>query len=150
MARRRRQSSTRRSDETFDFSSDPPLLRQLSKPTIRLSPVVETIVRHTAPTALRDIEDRRTYHPQGKQRPARSIDKPTHRLVMPVHPKAPAQNKRTQAPRMPHTVQFAAPKKVLVCIRRKTRKEVLHALNKTGKGARARHRRQSEYTTIRC
>lgn len=150
MARRNRRSTTRRSEETFDFSS-PQLLRKLNPSVIKIVPVVETI-RHTSPTAYREIEDRRTYHPQRAQRPARSIDKPVHRLVITKGPEHPPTRKPSQAKlsALPHRVQFQAPKKVLICVRRQARKEVLHALNKTGKGARARQRHQTPYSRIKC
>lgn len=152
MARRRRRTETRRSEETPDFSSPERLLRTIKPPSVKLSPVVETIVRHTSPTALREIEDRRTYHPQGPKRPARSVDKPLHRLVITKGPEHPAPSKRSQATlsALPKGVSFHAPKKVLVCVRRQARKEVLFALSKTGKGARARRRRHSYYSKIGC
>lgn len=45
--------------------------------------------------------------------------------------------------------KFAVPEKVTVCVRRKQRREVLFAKRKTGKGAKAR-RRRNYYTAIHC
>lgn len=148
MARRRSERNSTSKRETFDFANDSELLsRTFQQPTFRPAP----LVHHTSPSSriLHEIEDRRTYHPDGPTRPARSYDKPVHRLTVPVHPKN--VNKRsTASAALPRTVQFEAPKRVLVCIRRQKRKEVLFALKKTGKGARARKHRQSFYSSIRC
>lgn len=147
MGRRSRQKSSAKR-ETFDFPNDSELLREYTKP----KPAYRPIVTHTAPKALTPIEDRRTYHPQGKARPARSLNKSQHRLAIatskPAHVRS-AKRSVGQA-RLPHAVQFEAPKQVLVCIRRKARKEVLFALRKTGKGARAKRHRQSYYSNVRC
>lgn len=43
--------------------------------------------------------------------------------------------------RAPHVVKFTAPKETLICVRRHRRKEVLHALKKTGKGGQKKPRR---------
>lgn len=146
MARNRRDRSSR-SEETSDFSND---LNTLLRPPAQ-SYSVQPIVHHTSPSSsiLSDIEDRRTYHPDGPARPARSIDRPTHTLTLPVHPKN-VNKSRSDLSSLPRTVQFQAPKKVLVCIRRQQRKEVLFALRKTGKGAKARKHRRSFYSDIRC
>lgn len=146
MARNRRDRQSR-SEETSDFSND---LRSLLRPP-QQTYSVQPIVHHTSPssTLLSDIEDRRTYHPDGPSRPARSLDRPTHTLVLPVHPKN-VNKSRAGLSALPKTVQFQAPKKVLVCIRRNQRKQVLHALKLTGKGSKARRHRKTEYTSIRC
>lgn len=148
MARRRGRSPSR-SEETPDFSND--LNTLLRAPPQRPSYVVQPIVHHTSPSAsiLSDIEDRRTYHPDGPARPARSLDRPTHTLTLPVHPKN-VNKSRASSSSLPTTVQFEAPRKVLVCIRRAQRKQVLFALNKTGKGAKAKRHRRSFYSSIRC
>lgn len=46
-------------------------------------------------------------------------------------------------------LRFAVPKDVGVCVRRKSRREVLFALRKTGKGARSR-RRRNEWSGVTC
>lgn len=45
---------------------------------------------------------------------------------------------------------FVLPKKTLICVRRGVRKEVLHALKKTSKGAGSSRRRKNQFTNIRC
>lgn len=147
MARNRRRTRER-SEETSDFSND---LKTLLRSPSQSPYVVQPLVHHTSPSSqvLSDIEDRRTWHPQAEQRPARSFDRPTHSLVVPRHPKN-VNKSRAGASALPHQVQFDAPNKVLVCVRRAQRKQVLFALKKTGKGAKARKHRRSYYSDIRC
>lgn len=102
---------------------------------------------------LTEIEDRRTWHPLGSERNARSFKRATHSLVIP--PANVNKNKnqsKFKGPKLtlPHTIGFEAPQQVLVCVRRKTRKEVLFAKNKTGKGARKFKRRRSWLSEISC
>lgn len=47
-------------------------------------------------------------------------------------------------------VRFHNPKQVLVCVRRKQRREVLFAKMKTGKGARARRHKRNKWSEIQC
>jgi len=53
-------------------------------------------------------------------------------------------------PLMAITEAFNIPKKTLVCVRRGVRKEVIHALKLTSKGAGASRRRKSQFTNVRC
>lgn len=94
---------------------------------------------------LRQVEDRRTYHPLGPMRPPKAW---SGHSVTPVKPKT--SNKKFQRS-LPFGLQFSAPKETLVCVRRKRRKEVLHAIRKTGKGAgRRRKPRRNFYSMIGC
>lgn len=45
--------------------------------------------------------------------------------------------------------QYLRPKSIDICIRRKERREVLHALRRTGKGARAQ-RKYTAHTYVKC
>lgn len=45
---------------------------------------------------------------------------------------------------------FMIPEKVVKCIRRKNRREVIFALNKQGKGSRSFRRRRDEFSDISC
>lgn len=96
-------------------------------------------------TELTTVEDRRTFHPRGEVREARSFRTPHHQLV--YRPAAPVIMGHPN--RIPQSVAFHAPREVLVCVRRKTRKEVLHAFNKTGKSGQKRPRR-NHYSSISC
>lgn len=90
------------------------------------------------------LEDRRTFHPEGPARPARSPRRPRHRLSVPK--KYQYSLKKSY---VPHEVGFQDPQKVLVCVRRKRRREVLHALRKAGKRGQKRPRRNF-YSSISC
>lgn len=102
-------------------------------------------------SGLKMIEDRRTFHPQGIYRPARSFHRSQHRLVSHVQT-VPTYNRTRGVYRvlsMARPVAFEAPRSVLVCVRRKRRSEVLHALGHTGKRGQ-RKPRQSYFSSIRC
>lgn len=142
MARKRHTQNPTSMDERDDFSPSlekllrPPILKQ-NPPLTAFSPSPTKILKNT----LRDIEDRRTWHPQADKRPARSITRSQHKLVIP---------KSSGSRPLPKRVQFDAPKQVLICIRRKRRKEVLFAKKKTGKGSRARRHRHNYFSEVIC
>ena len=104
---------------------------------------------------LRALEDRRIHQPD--PRPRRPL---LHRWPLRVvGPKIgigvrPASVREAPRGRYKSAIaqlgmQFNAPKKVLVCVRRKQRREVLMAFNKGGKGARSR-RRRNEWSDVKC
>lgn len=100
---------------------------------------------------LIEIEDRRTFHPERDFRPARSFDAPRHRLVVrAATPRNPDRFSSLRAFPSPH-VSFHAPHKVLICVRRARRREVLHALRKTGRGrGRQRTPRRNWLSDVTC
>lgn len=49
-----------------------------------------------------------------------------------------------------YTDHFAAPGAVVMCVRRKQRREVIHALKLSGKGSRARYRRRNSWSGVHC
>lgn len=99
---------------------------------------------------LRLTEDRRNWNPEGVTSPARSFSAPRHRLTL---PKKPIKNayKKFSPPIFSHpsTIAFKNPDSVLVCVRRRIRKEVLHAKRQTGKTGQ-RSPRMSDYSSISC
>lgn len=101
--------------------------------------------------ALSQIEDRRTYHPEGDFRPAASFSKPRHRLEVPraKHPHRQNFQLAFRSVLNNGRIAFKAPEKVLVCVRRQRRKEVLHALKKSGKTGQ-RKPRQSYLSSVTC
>lgn len=125
-------------------------LAQLLSPLAPLKPLAHRVTKN-----LGHIEDRRSWHPKGVQAPAKSVHKAQHRLVAKPNkaPRGSAQRiseafRARAAP--PVAVGFHAPKKVVICVRRRMRKEVLFALNRTGKGAKKRKHRRSYYSDVRC
>lgn len=149
-----RSNRTRRRDTTdynpiarqslpFDFLKD----RPFSLPSV-LTP-------HRS--LLQDFEDRREWHPEPFTRPARSFTQPRHRLSVAT----PSRSRSTPLNRdrfarlrnpfnsLPARIAFRQPDKVLVCVRRSIRREVLHALRKNGKRGQ-RSPRFTQYSQISC
>lgn len=88
---------------------------------------------------LRQIEDRRRFDPAGPRRSAKSFNKAHHSLVVKKSPRA----------RVPTHVSFHAPKKVLICVRRQRRKEIMHAFKRAGKGGH-RPPRRNWFSDVSC
>lgn len=114
--------------------------------------------RHLSPSRsisvpLSTFEDRRTFHPLGVTAPARSFSRTNHRLVVPhvvpVYQTRSVRSRSTRGSLVSARIAFAAPEKVLTCVRRQQRKEVLMALKKTGKVGQ-RPPRGSYYSSISC
>lgn len=99
-------------------------------------------------TFLRELEDRRTFSPE-IARPARGVRRDATRLM--VSPNVNKPVKATEMPTVPTGVQFADPRRVAICMRRKTRREVIFARG-SGGGRKRKHRRAkwSEFSTVRC
>lgn len=102
---------------------------------------------HPVNLSLSHTEDRREWHPEGDFRPARSFSVPRHRLSIQMPSgKLPLPGKRFS---LPHAIGFANPRKVLICVRRKARREVLHAFRKAGRVGQRRPVRNA-YSSVRC
>lgn len=97
------------------------------------------------------FEDRRQFHPSGFQRPARSFNRPNHTLVVPKPSKINSGPSRPAKliNNLTASIGFENSKSVLVCVRRNIRKEVLHALRKTGRVGQKKPRR-SFFSSIKC
>lgn len=101
---------------------------------------------------LKEWEDRRTYHPEGRFRPAMAVPKSARIMVdRPVTKKHTKLSDRLykNALRGFGKIAFRDPARVLLCIRRKERREVLHALNRTSPG-RGKKKRKNFWSAIRC
>ena len=95
---------------------------------------------------LLEVEDRRTFHPELYKRPARSFFNSTHTIVArPLTQRMLKKGKNYISPGL----AFQAPENVLVCHRRKTRTEVLHALGKGGRTGQKTPRR-NHYSNVSC
>lgn len=124
--------------------------RDSSNITRRSLPPVR-LVKVSFPKSLNltQLEDRRTWHPEGPRRPARMRNSYRHRLRAVQTPKT-RQYQATRAQnKYREDIGFVTPNKVFICIRRKIRQQVLHALRKTGKVGQKRPR-WTEYSTIKC
>lgn len=118
----------------------PPRVDHLIQPL----PSLRSVVR----SPLYEVEDNRLFHPDRMVWP-RSLRRRVVRLVV---PKAPRQAARS-ARRLLRTAQlaFSGPKFVMVCVRRKIRRQVMHAFGRAGrKGAPRRRPRRNSYSSVRC
>lgn len=97
----------------------------------RLSPLL-------VPRTLTLLDDRRTFHPAGPLRPARSFFQRARIVARkPTHPVYPGSG-----------VRFQIPRDVAVCIRRKERREVLIAKRKRrGRGVVGR---RNWFSSVSC
>lgn len=103
---------------------------------------------------LTHIEDRRLWHPEGRYAPARSFSRSRHRLTIVSGSSRSHVSRRSRGlpslSSLPaHRIGFEQPERVLICVRRKMRREVLHALRKTGRVGQRRPRR-NWYSSISC
>lgn len=117
---------------------DPP-----QKTRYKITKRVVTVTRPT-PRPLQQVEDRRHWHPLGKAAPAGVIGRRAARAII--------EKPRSNPYRDPFPslkLGFAVPSKVALCVRRKTRREVIHATGQTRKGAGAR-RRRNPYSNVEC
>jgi len=106
-------------------------------------PFVSTPLRKRTPkVALRTIQDRRTWFPS-LFRPAASLGRraDTKLIVSPIRP-------TRSVSRLPDKVAFDVPSRVLICVRRKVRKEVIHAIGKGGSGNRKP--RRNDFSDVSC
>lgn len=90
---------------------------------------------------VKSLEDRRTFHPLGRLRPAAALTRGSRALVSRgpsfVYPTA--------------RVGFAAPAAVSICVRRHVRREALFGLNRVGAGKRVSKRRKySAFSNVDC
>lgn len=135
MSRRSRRRRTERPSATF--------------PTHHPRSLTPLLVPYALRSDLREVEDRRTYHPEFEFRPARTVwGHPVRpNRVKEVRPARPA----FRSPGLGARVRFAVPARTVICVRRNQRKEVLHALKKTGKrGASRSRRRRNYFSAISC
>lgn len=119
-----------------------------------------------SPPAAPGVEDGRVWHPSGDARPAfDTAMRPNPRIVLKDRPslaprwgsspkriKAAGGRSKRPVARALHTKAFRAfesPSKVLVCVKRKVRREVIHALSKAGRGRRSRPK-YGPHSSISC
>lgn len=157
---RRSYSRSRRTRDAFvvsnqglRFSSPFSRTTYTSLPRLSIAP----IRRHIP---LTEYEDRRTWHPEGVSAPARRFSTTRHRLVtrdrtykssllrfgLRTFTPFPRLYSQTKA-----AIAFFDPSRTLICVRRKIRREVMHALGFSGSGGGSqRSARWSENSSVRC
>lgn len=123
----------------------PSLDSLLSPPLPPTKPLVQTslVVPVSRPSVLTPQSDRRLYHP--------------NKFMVHALPRAAAQlvpdrrGNAIRAQNLSPRLMFNTPARVALCVRRKMRREVLHALKltrKSGKGGGRRHR--NAWSQIKC
>lgn len=141
-------------------------LRSLVAPSLR-SPLIKPSV----PVDLRLLEDRRRFDPELARRAKAVTRKATQLVIDPERERKRQIFKDTlkyssrfgpfnvkmfdEAPYLRPDVRFRLPKLVAICVRRKIRKEIMHASGHAGKGRK--HFRQgkpkakwNEFSLIKC
>lgn len=94
-------------------------------------------------TALQLLEDRRLFHPDAELRAPRSFfTKP--RLVIPPAKQPLRNGAMFTSPK----IGFEVPRNVAICVRRKTRKEVIIAKRLARNGGGAKHR--NIWSNVKC
>lgn len=86
----------------------------------------------------REVEDRRQWHPLGYHRPAQSVSSQYHQLRAKVLPRKfvkPRAYGRAET-----AVAFGRPERLMVCVRRSIRKQVMHATGRAGRGGQKKPR----------
>lgn len=130
-----RKGTSSRSTRGSTHAASDPLIRSglLPAPSIRplRIPIPELL-----DDVLSSVEDLRKYHPLGRLRARVKVDS------------LPASNRRVVG-RAFEAVGFERPDHVIVCLKRKRRREVIFAKRKQRKGASARRRRNA-YSYLRC
>lgn len=142
-------SKSRAQRDHFTIARTPLLVPMPSPPSSKVSPKKRAVLAS---------EDRRTFHPEKLNRPVLNVHGRPAAQVLADRPRSLKKpSARQQAFRWGKDVAsqtkavltFAQPSKVAVCVRRGVRREVLHALKRTGKGAGS-SRRRSWTSKIGC
>lgn len=136
MARRKRPETTRVRRDHSSITND--LSLSVFLPTQGLTPM---------PTPLRQVEDRREWHPDPYP-PAREFRRSKARLDMAQPKRRSTSLRRSTLPLKAERLSFVQPAQVPICVRRKQRREVLLALGRGG----GRHRppRRNRWSNVRC
>lgn len=94
---------------------------------------------------VKSLEDRRTFHPAGKlNRPAAATPRSASRLTA-------YSSRAITVGDVPDRIAFSLPQKVAICVRRKIRREVVHALQLHRRhGSGSGRRRRTPYSGIKC
>lgn len=152
MARRRPRVPAFLNTQRDDYS----IARDLADDTLELArgSLLDTIDRSTSVrSTLSEVEDRRTYHPAGISRPARSSRRFTVPIAIQVGDGTSPRSQNSPLRRgvfSSSPIQaFKYPRSVAICVRRKSRREVIHAMGFAG-GKTTKLRRRNSNSDIRC
>lgn len=121
--------------------------------------IAHAIAKILAKPAFPINQDRRLHHPDGRpNRPQQKLNGtrlPPHRTKntkkIPIHrgpAGRPLKTKTVRIQTVPPRIKFALPKKTMVCVKRKVRREVLLALGRGGGRHKKPHR--NRWSSISC
>lgn len=148
MGRKRRSRQGERDVSTLTHSIASPFTARPWRP----SPSVTHLAFVGSESAL---PDGRLFHPTPNFRPALTLRGGKASVGLVDRPASAKQRASGMFPR-PGSSQtravraFSVPSSVAVCVRRKQRREVLHALGKAGRGGSQRKRRRSQWSHVTC
>jgi len=103
---------------------------------LRPAPVLIPVPSPPTRSAVLSVGDRRQWQPDRSTRPPHSLRPGASRVMADAYKRL-------------HTLKFADPRFVGICVRRKIRREVLHALKRTKKGSGGAKRRNF-WSDISC
>lgn len=146
----RRSRARQRPANTEDSFQD--LDREALQPLRQNSPAVSR-----PPRRLQPIEDRRRWAPPGHDQAREATGRHArivHKVASPRVKKGPGgkplRSRKAYVFAKPvEAFGFADARRTVICLKRKVRRSVIFAFKHTGKGARARKRR-NDYSNIRC
>lgn len=134
---RRRQQARPETPKRDAIAVSSPLLRD----------TLDDLLRGPAP--LLSVSDGRTFDPTDYGRgTSQRYRAPV--LLTGARPGLVARPGKVWKPGPPVRVGFASPSQVVTCVRRKQRREVLHALRKTGKGSGYGKKRRTPLSGVHC
>lgn len=141
-----RRRAQRDSNEVANPIIDP---LEVAAPSLMPSPIT------LSPADIIGITDNRLFNPEGAFSAPSFIGGSIVDSVPGSNPASviPVGDVGHNAPgRLPGVTRFGFvdPQRVTECHRRQTRREVLFARKRTGKGGRARHRRRTPWSDVRC
>lgn len=110
------------------------------------TPVRDTfvVIRSPVPSALSLLEDRRRFDPLGELSAPRAFFKRPRLVVRNAN-----LRQKFDKFSVPSAVGFDVPKNVAICVRRKERREVIHAKRLTRRGGHGAKRR-NWWSDVRC
>lgn len=118
------------------------LLALPTTPTAIVSPLTDPVIRQQLYHGNYDdpISDRRRYQPDRRSAPPHAFKRDAIRLYTGLaHPSR----------ELTKSIRFARPDLITICLRRKVRREVLHALRRTRKGSGG-GRRRNFWSDVKC
>lgn len=139
MAYRTRSKSRWLARSTFFGRGNRPLPPVVTRARVNPSP---SLFPSYFDSYVKALEDRRTFYPDPLFRPAAALPRHAARIVA-------SSSGGGNAFYPSSRIAFAAPRGVAVCVRRKERREVLHALGKAG-GRVSRRRRRTWTSEVDC